>query len=98
MYTPDTYDVREGWLNSEYEERGDNYSDEDLRAEFDRWLEQIRAEAWREGARDMMEAIGDEMGTLTFLAPYNPYERPTKTVRDVIADNGGTTPTVQGWA
>lgn len=97
-YTPDTYDVREAWLNSEYEERGEQYTDDDLRAEFNRWLEQVKAEAWREGARDVMEAIGAEIGTLTFLAPYNPYERPAKSVREVIVENGGTGANVEAWA
>lgn len=37
-YTPTTAEVREAWLTAEYEERDHTTSDDDLRAEFDRWL------------------------------------------------------------
>lgn len=102
-YTPTTEEVR-GAYHAWSDGQGDNFDEKPTWSfpEFDRWFasEIAKAErrAWTVGARDMMEAIADDHGTLSFIAPLNPYERPTKSVRQVIEENGGTSPTVEAWA
>ena len=75
-YTPTTDEVREAWLTAEYEERDWSTSDDDLRAEFDRWLAEhdrkVAERAWYEGW-DASERFGypiDGVDSETYKNPY----------------------------
>lgn len=46
-HVPSTADVREEYRNGR--QFGELYSKTDFRAEFDRWLATVKAEAWQEG-------------------------------------------------
>lgn len=71
-YTPTTEEVREAWIIARY---WDDYElfdiDEKMRdeesAQFDRWLKQVKAEAWDEG----FDAGVDNVVLKEFV--FNPY-------------------------
>ena len=62
-YTPTTEDVRDAWLTAEYEERDWGTSDDDLHAEFDRWLQTVKAEVWDEALKHV-ERLSDPASTI----------------------------------
>lgn len=47
---------------------------------------EVRAEAWAVGAKAMMRAIGDTYGTLTFIAPHNPFRADAEVQAGVVAE------------
>lgn len=59
-YTPTTQDVREAWLTAEYEERDSNTSDDEIRAEFNRWFQSEIEKAARRGAEEALRIVKDE--------------------------------------
>ena len=73
-YTPDEFNVRMEWVTNGIG------PDDDLNAEFDRWLEQERARARREGQAEAWDE-GYDAGELCGLTaeqpdhacPINPY-------------------------
>ena len=72
-YTPPTEQVREIYSEIRHESTGLGLDPH--RAEFDRWLEQVKAEAWHEGygcGRDDQEA---ETRTNQMHVTLNPYRK-----------------------
>lgn len=50
LYTPTTEQVRGFWASDgKYQPAAKSYDEQESAAEFDRWLNQVRAEAWDEG-------------------------------------------------
>ena len=65
-YTPSTAEVQ-----GSYDEiAGSDEVRREARAEFQRWLAQVRAEAWDEGARAAHNALGRPF---IWFKPVNPY-------------------------
>ena len=60
--TPTTEDVRLIWIVSQ--------TGCTARAEFDAWLNSIKAEAWAEGAKF---GVRDQHGTVDAIERHNPY-------------------------
>lgn len=58
-YVPSTESVREEYRNGR--QFGELYSKTDFRAEFDRWLETVRAEAKAEALRDAAGTLNPEL-------------------------------------
>ena len=77
-YTPDTHEVREAYVWA-YTRNHDTYQtgwtlearEDDLRAAFNRWLEQVMADAWD-------EALGEVSASYTIPLPDNPYRKDTQ--------------------
>ena len=59
-HTPTTEEVRNGYIRSKRSAWQKSYAKEDI--EFDRWLEQVEAEAWKEGyVSGFLKAMGGEL-------------------------------------
>ena len=73
-YTPTTEEIRT-WLE-----------DENLIAEFDRWLAEVKAQAWEEGARaaNLYEGYYEEQ--LDSIPIVNPYRHDPSKVRYLTVD------------
>ena len=73
-YTPPTEQVREIYAEIRHECTGLDLNPH--RAEFDRWLEQVKAEAWEEGKRAGLRQSDWEHGdTPTMYVAVNPYRK-----------------------
>lgn len=92
-YTPTTEDVRGWYAGARYVFGDPDRQHPDMEDEFDRWLAahdaEVRAEAWEVGAKNMMQAIGDTYGTLTFIAPHNPFRGDSEARAGVVAEEPG---------
>ena len=62
-YTPDEFNVRMAWVTTGIG------PEDNLNAEFDRWLAGVKADAWEEGVEAQMYAYGNGHD-----ATDNPYE------------------------
>ena len=69
QYTPDTDSVRACYLSTHTDASGERVRDEAARS-FDRWLNEVKAQAWNEGQRSQAEAHG----TYIYTGP-NPYRK-----------------------
>ena len=71
-YTPPTEQVREIYAEIRHESTGLGFDPH--RAEFDRWLEQVKAEAWDEGFADgVNHDLGDWDNAPAII--NNPYRQ-----------------------
>ena len=76
-YTPTTEEVREAWLTAEHEERDPfSTSDDDLRAEFDRWLAAHDAEILEKAAQ-RVEALEPKLDMSKWDGGYDCCGCPT---------------------
>ena len=81
-YTPTTDDVEDAWcsrFDSEYHwavgEELQGY-----RAEFDRWMEQVKAKAWEEGKRaGLRQSDWEHADPTTLYVAVNPYRQTRET-------------------
>ena len=78
-YTPTTDEINSVW-RSRYDSQYHWAAGEELRGyedEFDRWLEQVRAEAWDEGFADgVNHDLGDWENAPSII--NNPYRKETE--------------------
>lgn len=67
-YTPTTEEVRAGYSTA-------TYDDAKAETEFDRWLAEIKAQAWQEGIEAFDVAITKDVDDPWSQLPDNPYRQ-----------------------
>ena len=70
-HTPTTDEVRADYVDHIFEYVG--VPEEQVGADFDRWLNRVQAEAWEAGVKSVNPHLSDDDGTLTFTIGLNPY-------------------------
>jgi len=88
-YTPTTDLVRQGYVAGEAEFYGRDYLESE--PEFDRWLKQVKAEAWDEGYRTCDRVWAETADIVTSdecrTDPNNPYRRGKNTLYELAGTN-----------
>ena len=68
-YTPDEFNVRMEWVTNGIG------SEDDLNAEFDRFIAKVKAEAWDEGHDAATDEAPDGVWPDAWIDAHNPYRQ-----------------------